>query len=132
MGYSNEQPMVVRELICESRFFGLRTLPSLGQRKCGQETDEKDDGTRGRGSSKPDDKEEDYDSIEEGKTFPFSEAGNAFLEAAFSKCMDNTSCTSKMKRHGRLDSHWTRFPELDAVVLGNLPKDTVSANSKAK
>ena len=26
MGYSNEQPTVVRELICESWFFGLQTL----------------------------------------------------------------------------------------------------------
>ena len=107
-------------------------LGEAGQRKHGRETDKEDDDTRGRGNSKPDDKEEDYDSIEEGETFPFSEAGNAFLQAALSKCMDNASYTSKMKKHGTPDSRWTRCPELDAVVLANLLKDTVSADSKAK
>jgi len=70
--------------------------------------------------------------MEESKTFPLSKAANAFLEAAFSKRVDNTSYTSKIKKHGTLDSRWTRYPELDAMVLANLPNETVSADSKAK
>jgi len=114
--------------------YGNPTLRSgeVGQRKRRRETNEEDDDTRDRGSSKPDDEEEEYDSMEENETFPLSETGNAFLEAAFSKRMNNTSYTSKIKKHGTPDSRWTRCPELDAVVLANLPKETVSADSKAK
>ena len=70
--------------------------------------------------------------MDETETFPLSEAGNAFLEVAFSKRLEKNSYEKKIKKHGTPDSRWTRCPDLDAVVAANLPKDTVRADSKAK
>jgi len=106
---------------------GIRS-GEAGQRRRGRETDEDDDDVE-RDCDDPDD---DDLLLDEATTFPLSEAGNAFLEAAFSKRMEKKTYENRIQKCGTPDSRWSKCPDLDAVVVANLPKDTVRTDAKAK
>ena len=74
-----------------------------------------------------DDRAEDDDnvSIDNTTTFPLSAAGNAFLAAAFTKCMVKKTYENHIQKCRTPDYRWSKCPDLDAVVMANLPKDTV-------
>jgi len=63
--------------------------------------------------------------IDDATTFPLSEAGNAFQEVSVWR-------KSHIQKYGTPDSCWSKCPDLDTVVVTNLPKDTVRMDAKAK
>jgi len=151
-GYSQNNGMFNQELIAiksGSTSVGINPLPGMprgiqdsssssirsgeaGQRKCGWETDEDIDDVE----QDCDDPAEDGDDdllIDDLTTFPLSEARNAFLEATFSKHMEKKAYENRIQqKYGTPDSRWSKFLDLDAEVVTNLPKDTVRMDVKAK
>ena len=80
-------------------------LGEAGKRKRSRETDKEDDDMR------PDDEQPEYDddfSLDDTETFPLLEAGNAFLETAFSKHMDKKMYKNHVQQLGTPDSRWSK------------------------
>ena len=54
-------------------------------------------------------------------------SGSCFQQAYGKKTYE-----SRVQKYGSPDSHWSRCPDLDTVVVANLPTDTVRMDLKAK
>ena len=91
------------------------------QRKRGRETNEEEPDT-----------DEEFDAEIDADSFQLSEAGEAFLQTAFSKRMDRKNRAQRVEKLGMPDCRWTKCPTLDPVVAANLPKDTIRNDLRAK
>ena len=94
-------------------------------RKCGRETD--DEQSDSEGVHDPDTAD-----ISQTETFESSEAGEAFLEAAFSKRMDAKSRTQRIETQGTSNCRWTKCPGLDPTVSANVLKEAVRTDNQTK
>ena len=64
-------------------------------------------------------------SNDEDNTFTLSEAGTAFMEAAFKTKLNATARKRKIGKLGLPDCKWTKSPELDAFIASSIPKEVV-------
>ena len=85
--------------------------------------------TRGRGNlrGRPPSSDEDNDD-----TFILTEAGSAFMEAAFKTKLNAASQKKKMVKLGTPDCRWTKPPELDSFIASTIPKEVVCNDNAAQ
>ena len=78
--------------------------------------------------------EEDPPSSDEDNdnTFTLTEAGSAFMEAAFKTKLNATSQKKKMAKLGTPDCRWTKSPELDSFIASTIPKEVVRNDNAAQ
>ena len=77
--------------------------------------------------------EEDPPSSDEDNddTFTLTEAGSAFMEAAF-KTKLNAASRKKMAKLGTPNCRWTKSPELDSFIASTIPKEVVRNDNAAQ
>ena len=114
----NSQLPVASDNALNSGNFGNRS--GGVQRKRGRETDD----------------EEEVDSDDEDEidadTFQLSEAGEAFLQTAFSKRMNAKGQAKWIEKQGVPDFLWTKCPTLDPVISANVSKDAIRSDNREK
>ena len=59
-------------------------------------------------------------------TFTLTEAGSAFMEAAFKTKLNAASRKKKMAKLGTPDCRWTKSPELESLIASTIPQGSCS------